>query len=35
MCNGPLAEQHNGSKHRIYIQHSVLLYRKKENIYTS
>ena len=30
MCNGPLAEQHNGSKHRIDIQHSVLYTEKKK-----
>ena len=29
MSNGPLAEQHNGSKHRIDIQHSVLYTEKK------
>ena len=30
MSNGPLAEQHNGSKHRIDIQHSVLYTEKKK-----
>ena len=33
MSNGPLAEQHNGSKHRIDIQHSVLYTEKRKQIY--